>query len=324
MLYYSDILHDHDLVYSKLGHLHDGRYSQLNHTHVMDDIIDQDWYLKAEVDALDDALQVNIDGVQGNLTAHENDTDNPHEVHVSQTGAVDKLGDTMSGDLEMSPGHIIISFANQLSFRDSASGILAAVAYQDTNDRIVLGDATQELALNGTFVDALVPIQLPGDPTLDNEAANKQYVDSTTSAHATRTDDPHDVQHAQLADVAGNKTHTVLDAHVDDITTNPHDVLHSQLADNGTNDHAAIDSHIASTLNPHSVTAAQAVAQPTVGAAVEDNIATFDASGNTKDSGFEMLNDIALRSGPFQNGNLVAALTGTTLQGTLSDCSPMN
>lgn len=46
--------------------------------------------------------------------------------------------------------------------------------------------------------------------------------------------------------------------HINTTTGNPHNVLHSELSDAGSNDHAAIDAHIASTANPHSVTLEQA------------------------------------------------------------------
>lgn len=63
-----------------------------------------------------------------------------------------------------------------------------------------------------------------------------------------------------------------------DLTVVPSGIPHQSLSGAGTNTHAQIDSHVASTANPHSVTAAQAGAVPTGEKAAPGGVATLNGS----------------------------------------------
>lgn len=107
-------------------------------------------------------------------------------------------------------------------------------------------------------------------PRTDNphQVTHAQLSDKGTNDHAAidshiaNINNPHQVQHNQLSD-KGVNTHVQIDAHIADVTNNPHQVTHAQLPDKGVNTHAQIDAHIADvTTNPHQVSWDNLVGRP--------------------------------------------------------------
>jgi len=159
-------------------------------------------------------------------------------------------------------------------------------------------------------------IYLPDDPVEDEDAANKAYVDTNVQA-ADALDELEDVNLSSLADndvLAYDSTSTdwlnqsageaglATATHNHDATYAPaakgvtngdshdHDggdgaqIDHTKLSNIGTNSHADVDTHIADTTNPHSVTAAQAVAIVDGANTVKDTHIDWGSGANQVDA----------------------------------------
>ena len=232
------------------------------------------------------------------IDTHIADTSNPHAVTAAQVGLgnvdntsdldkpistatqtalddkVAKAGDTMTGDLnfDFSAGPVTstIAITNDdilMTFQDP-SGPTDFSTELNSGGVVVQDNVTgANTSVNGGSIflydDLMATAHIP---VADGEVTTKKYVDDQDALKADvgHTHDLSAINHSGA--ITGqvptwNGTNWVPDTPITD---------HTLLSNIGTNSHADIDTHIASTSNPHSVTAAQ------VGLGNVDNTSDLD------------------------------------------------
>ncbi|MCK5295258.1 MAG: hypothetical protein KAJ75_00080 [Alphaproteobacteria bacterium] len=158
---------------------------------------------------------------------------------------------------------------------DSMQVVSHSANHQNSNDTV---EALQDkVGSNGSAVQTTHDYKLSGITGSDVAAS-----EAGVSAHESDTGNPHVVTHSQLSD-KGTNDHTAIDSHIADGTLHftEGSISHLNIDDIGTNSHADIDNHILSTSNPHAVTKTQ------IGLANVENTAlsTWAGSANITEVG---------------------------------------
>lgn len=256
-------------------------------------------------------LNVGIDS-HAVIDAHIDDlTTNPHDVTAADISALPlDGGESMTGDLDMGTSDILLNgggiFATtSLSFRISPA---ISIFNYDTDGiniesgkslAFVDGGEINKIQLSsGSFSDVddeLMTAAAISDYVLANVGTTDHTALSNIGTNSHATIDSHiaasTIHYLQSAITTTGiitsgewRGTSIADAYIDNsitldnltqITTRSH----TALSDIGTNAHSIIDTHLANSSNPHSVTASQASALPIDGGTLTGNLIVDNASG---------------------------------------------
>lgn len=179
------------------------------------------------------------------LDSHYTSTANPHQVSLEQARLQDN---TVSGTIDMGDNKI--------------TSVGDPTVDGDATNKLYADDHVAGYDITGTPEDGYALVYNTSSGTWGYEATTAGSVTGATnvgsSGEGVFKQESSGVLEFKKIDVASNKL-TISGTATDeiDIDVVPGNIEHQDLSGAGTNDHSAIDSHISSTANPHSVTATQ-------------------------------------------------------------------